>query len=107
MKKKKTFLEKRRDWFFLICTIIAIVMGGIVIINRQFPAFIVISSYFLVFPIFQMVRKGITDWGTLFLKGMGLAIIYILCVFGIILLAKNNEMLKVIVLWPVEYFIVF
>ena len=82
-------------------------MGGIVIINRQFPAFIVISSYFLVFPIFQMVRKGTTDWGTLFIKGMGMGIIYIVCVFGIILLAKDNETLKAIVLWPVEYFIVF
>ena len=94
MKKKKTFLEKRRDRFFLICTIIAIVMGGIVIINRQFPAFIVISSYFLVFPIFQMVRKGITDWGTLFLKGMGLAIIYGLGITYSYLLQQSNHHLR-------------
>ena len=107
MKKKKTLLEKRRDRFFLICTIIALGMAIISVVTRHTSAFIAITSYSFVFPIFQMIRKGTTDWGTLFIKGMGMGIIYIVCVFGIILLAKDNEILKAIVLWPVEYFIVF
>ena len=100
MRKGKKRIDpiKRAQIMLIACSSIVLALE---VLLRAFPLFYAaFIMLFMVVPIVVIIRKTNADWGAMFGIGILIAIISIGLFFVILLLAKNNECLKTIILWP-------
>lgn len=100
MRKGKKRIDpiKRAQIMLIACSSMVLALE---VLLRGFPLFYAaFIMLFMVVPIVVIIRKTNADWGAMFGIGILIAIISIGLFFVILLLAKNNECLKTIILWP-------
>ena len=85
---------------FVIPIIIYLICGVIAIAVERFPVFFLLIFGSIIIVILIIQNKTKNDWGWMFLFGMFYTIIVLAIFIGILLIAKNHEWLRQIILWP-------
>ncbi len=98
MHNKKTI--NKNFWIPMIILIVSMIISVAI---RQIPVVIALFTFlFLILPICMSFRRKYINWGLTFVKGIGLGIIYCMVLYVVLKISNYNEVLKAIILWPME-----
>ena len=98
MHNKKTI--NKNFWIpMIICSLTIIIC----IIGKRISIVLGLSIILaLILPICMSFRRKYINWGLKFVKGIGLGIIYCMVLYVVLKISNYNEVLKAIILWPME-----
>ena len=98
MHNKKTI--NKNFWIpMIICSLTIIIC----IIGKRISIVLGLSIILaLILPICMCFRRKYINWGLTFVKGIGLGIIYCMVLYVVLKISNYNEVLKAIILWPME-----
>ena len=98
MHNKKTI--NKNFWIPMIILIVSMIISVAI---RQISVVIALFTFlFLILPICMSFRHKYINWGLTFVKGIGLGIIYCMVLYVVLKISNYNEVLKAIILWPME-----
>ena len=98
MHNKKTI--NKNFWIPMIILIVSMIISVAI---RQISVVIALFTFlFLILPICMSFRRKYINWGLTFVKGIGLGIIYCMVLYVVLKISNYNEVLKAIILWPME-----
>lgn len=98
MHNKKTI--NKNFWIPMIILIISMIIS--IAIRQTSVCIALLTFLFLILPICMSFRHKYINWGMIFVKGIGLGIIYCIALSVILKISNYNEVLKAIISWPLE-----